>query len=317
VPDHKKPKLLLADDSATIRKVVELTFADEGIEVLVCADAQSAMERFVEFQPDIVLLDVTLAGTSGYQICEMIKTDEATRNLPVLLLIGAFEPFDQDEAERVQADGFLTKPFPSIRDLVERVRDLLSMQTGGHTTDFEAEGAPSARDNGEVYSELAATQDIDILYQSSFTSAREAEEFEPVRDLFGESVLDDELIELTYPADEFREFDSDSASTAAEVADAHRSEIPRDIERYGSTATVHNRPTSSMESAVVDAPTEPGDQSNRATSGQALSPETISLIADKVLERLSDRVVREIAREAVPRIAEKLMREALEDEAKR
>src|SRR5688500_609747 len=112
------PKLLLADDSITIRKVVELTFADEGIEVTTVGDSAAVMEKFVEIQPDVVLVDVGLEGTNGYQICEMIKQDEATKHIPVLLLVGSFEPFDQDEAERVGADGFLTKPFQSIRDLV-------------------------------------------------------------------------------------------------------------------------------------------------------------------------------------------------------
>ena len=117
-----KPKLLLADDSVTVRKVVELTFADEGIDVTAVGDAIGAMQRFVEIQPDIVLVDVGLEGTNGYQICEMIKADEATRHIPVMLLVGSFEPFDHDEANRVGADGFLTKPFNSIRDLVGRVK---------------------------------------------------------------------------------------------------------------------------------------------------------------------------------------------------
>src|SRR5687767_128008 len=104
------PKLLLADDSVTIRKVVELTFADEGIEVIAAADGDMAMQRFVESRPDIVLVDVEMPGQNGYKICELIKQDEETRHIPVLLLVGSFEPFDQTEAERVEADGFLTKP---------------------------------------------------------------------------------------------------------------------------------------------------------------------------------------------------------------
>ena len=127
-----KPKLLLADDSVTIRKVVELTFVDEGIEVFAVADGEAAMQKFVEVQPDIVLVDVEMPGPSGYQICEMIKQDEATRHIPVVLLVGSFEPFDQDEAERVEADGFLPKPFNSIRDLVARVNDLLAGDTTAH-----------------------------------------------------------------------------------------------------------------------------------------------------------------------------------------
>jgi len=77
------------------------------------------MQKFVEIQPDIVLVDVRIQDTSGYRICEMIKQDEGQKHIPVLLLVGSFEPFDHDEAEPgLGADGFLTKPFHSIRDLV-------------------------------------------------------------------------------------------------------------------------------------------------------------------------------------------------------
>jgi PleD family two-component response regulator len=169
-----RPKLLLADDSVTIRKVVELTFADEGIDVSTVADSATAMSRFVEIQPDIVLVDAGLEGTSGYQICEMIKSDEATRHIPVLLLIGSFEPFDQDEAERVGADGFLTKPFHSIRDLVARVWDLL-----GHNAvapepamvdAFGGEGESLEHLSTELTAMPASADDdddIDNLYRSS------------------------------------------------------------------------------------------------------------------------------------------------------
>ena len=136
-----RPKLLLADDSVTIRKVVELTFADEGIDVTAVADADAAMARFVEDPPDIVLVDVGLPGLSGYQICEMIKSDESTRHIPVLLLVGSFEPFDQDQAEKACADGFLTKPFHSIRDLVNRVHALLQ----------DGDEAVPKRSNSEVW----------------------------------------------------------------------------------------------------------------------------------------------------------------------
>src|SRR5688500_18336849 len=107
----RRPKLLLADDSATIRKVVELTFADEGIEVTAVGDGRAAVEEFVRTPPDIVLVDINLPGTPGYQICEMIKQDVSTARIPVLLLVGSFEPFDQYEAERVAADGYLLNPF--------------------------------------------------------------------------------------------------------------------------------------------------------------------------------------------------------------
>jgi CheY-like chemotaxis protein len=119
-------KLLLADDSITIQKVVNLTFADEGIEVLTVGDGDTALQRLVETRPDIVLADVNMPGLNGYQLCERIRADEGTRHLPVVLLVGAFEQFDEAEASRVGATSHLTKPFQSIRQLVNQVTDLIS-----------------------------------------------------------------------------------------------------------------------------------------------------------------------------------------------
>jgi CheY-like chemotaxis protein len=172
----KKPTLLLADDSVTIRKVVEMTFASEGIEVAAVGDGQAAMDKFVELQPDIVLVDTDLPGTNGYDMCEMIKRDEATRNIPVLLLVGSFEPFDHAAAERAGADGHLTKPFHSIRDLVTRVSELLK--------------------KGEVQPPPETT-DIDHLYEHSFSGPVEIDTVESVEDLLGDAGLDDDLIETS------------------------------------------------------------------------------------------------------------------------
>ncbi|MGI8640705.1 MAG: response regulator [Pyrinomonadaceae bacterium] len=120
-----KRKLLLADDSITIQKVVNLTFADEGIEVVTAGDGDAAMQRFVEIKPDLVMVDVNMPGMDGYRICELIKQDDETKHIPVILLVGSFEPFDEEEARRVGADDYLTKPFQSIRQLVNKVSVLL------------------------------------------------------------------------------------------------------------------------------------------------------------------------------------------------
>lgn len=118
-------KLLLADDSVTIQKVVNLTFADEGIDVVAVGDGDSAMQSIVNDLPDIVLADVHMPGVTGYQICEMLRENEATRHIPVILLVGSFEPFDEAEAQRVGASAYLTKPFTSIRQLVAKVTELM------------------------------------------------------------------------------------------------------------------------------------------------------------------------------------------------
>ena len=119
-------KLLLADDSITIQKVVNLTFADEGVSVVCVNNGREAIERLEEFAPDIVLADVFMPQMSGYEVCKYIKQNEKLKHIPVMLLVGSFEPFDEAEARRVGADDTLTKPFESIRRLIDKVGMLLS-----------------------------------------------------------------------------------------------------------------------------------------------------------------------------------------------
>jgi CheY-like chemotaxis protein len=114
-------KLLLADDSITIQKVVELTLADEGVNVLCVNNGKDAIDRIEEFAPDVVLADVFMPQVNGYEVCEFIKQNEKLKHIPVMLLVGSFEPFDEAEARRVGADDTLIKPFQSIRRLVDKV----------------------------------------------------------------------------------------------------------------------------------------------------------------------------------------------------
>jgi CheY-like chemotaxis protein len=120
-------KILLADDSITIQKVVNLTFDDEGIEVVAVSNGDHAERKLSEVNPDLVLADIFMPGKNGYELCEAIKKNPQFSNTPVVLLVGAFEPFDQNEARRVGADDHLTKPFES-RKLVETVRRLISIR---------------------------------------------------------------------------------------------------------------------------------------------------------------------------------------------
>jgi CheY-like chemotaxis protein len=124
------PKLLLADDSVTIQRVIELTFADEDVQVLAVGDGQQAIERVQVERPDIVLADVGMPERDGYEVAAFIKGDPALAHIPVLLLTGAFEPIDEVRARAVGCDGVLVKPFePQM--VISRVRDLLSGKRDG------------------------------------------------------------------------------------------------------------------------------------------------------------------------------------------
>jgi len=116
--------LLLADDSVTIRRVIELTFADEGVAVQSVSSGREALERIAAEPPDIVLADIGMADVSGYDIAAHIKSRDDLRRIPVVLLAGAFEPLDEARARQVGSDAVLVKPFePQM--VVARVRELL------------------------------------------------------------------------------------------------------------------------------------------------------------------------------------------------
>jgi len=126
-------KLLVADDSPYYRTVIGLTFTDEGMEVTTASDGREALEKLEQSTPDVILAHVAMPGISGYELCELIKQNERFGHIPVMLLVGLHEPFDQAEARRVGADDIVAKPFKSIRQLVSRVGSLL----GGQAADTE------------------------------------------------------------------------------------------------------------------------------------------------------------------------------------
>jgi CheY-like chemotaxis protein len=118
-------KLLVADDSPYYRTVIGLTFTDEGMEVTTVSDGQAALEQLEQSTPDVILTNAYMPGISGYELCGLIKRSERFGRIPVMLLVGAHESVDQAEARRVGADDVVTKPFKSIRQLVDRVGSLL------------------------------------------------------------------------------------------------------------------------------------------------------------------------------------------------
>jgi CheY-like chemotaxis protein len=125
-------KLLLADDSVTIQKVIELTFADEDVKVTAVGNGQLAIDHIKADRPDIVLADVGMPERDGYEVAAYIKDTPEFAHIPVLLLTGAFEPVDEERARSVRCDGVLAKPFePQL--LISRVKELLRGDVGEQT----------------------------------------------------------------------------------------------------------------------------------------------------------------------------------------
>ncbi|MBI4264552.1 MAG: response regulator [Acidobacteria bacterium] len=125
-------KLLLADDSVTIQRVIELTFSGEDVQVVTVGDGEQAIARIPAERPDIVLADIGMPKRSGYDVAAFVKGHPDLGHIPVLLLAGAFEPVDEARAEQVGCDGVLVKPFEP-QQVIARVRELLEGARGTPT----------------------------------------------------------------------------------------------------------------------------------------------------------------------------------------
>ncbi|MBA3443091.1 MAG: response regulator [Pyrinomonadaceae bacterium] len=236
-------KLLLADDSITIQKVIDLTFTDEGMKVTTVGTGDLVIERLEADAPDIVLADVFMPGLTGYEVCERIKRDERFGHIPVMLLVGAFEPFNEAEARRVGADGFLTKPFQSIRGLVNKVGSLLTNRT---SEDETAEDQPRLGERAPRVSENMSVEEIEEprladTFTSLLNSTGEVTstarlitpDSEPsVKELFADEAMDDQMIEAT-PAKKFGSASGSRATTPLVAAAEAMGGQPTNLSREG------------------------------------------------------------------------------------
>ena len=118
-------KLLLADDSITIQKVIQITFAHEDIDLTITDNGDAALAKAQELKPDLVMADVYMPGKNGYELTAAIRQDPDLQNTPVLLLAGSFEPFDEEKARNCRANAWIEKPFES-QNLIDKVSELLN-----------------------------------------------------------------------------------------------------------------------------------------------------------------------------------------------
>ena len=143
------PKLLLADDSITVQRVIALTFQGEGIEVIAVGDGDQAVAAIDRERPQIVLADLSMPGRDGYAVAEYVKrSPELARGTRVVLLTGAAEPVEEARSRALGIDGVLSKPFePHVATaLVRRLLTEAPTIPGFDTVVLEGNGtsAPAA-----------------------------------------------------------------------------------------------------------------------------------------------------------------------------
>jgi CheY-like chemotaxis protein len=138
-------KLLLADDSVTIQRVIELTFAGEDVEVTTVGDGQMAIDRLDADPPDIILADVDMPKRDGYEVAAYVKSRPKLAHIPVVLLTGAFEPIDEARAAAAGSSDVLAKPFePQM--VINRVKELLGKKRPDDEAPFRAPEPAESRE---------------------------------------------------------------------------------------------------------------------------------------------------------------------------
>ncbi len=138
-------RLLLVDDSPHAQRMGERILSDEGYEVVTVSNADAALVRLEDVDPDVVLADTVMPGRTGYDICQYVKMSPRHRHVRVILTAGVLEPFDEAQIQHAQADGTLKKPFEAsallaaVKPLAEEASRLRAERTpGGGPKDGQA-----------------------------------------------------------------------------------------------------------------------------------------------------------------------------------
>lgn len=286
-------KLLVADDSITIHKVVGLTFADEDFVIEAVANGDQAIEKARSMQPDIVLADVFMPGRSGYEVCAAIKADQQLSEIPVVLLVGTFEPFDEAEASRVKCDGFLTKPFDTS-ELIQVVHSLVGQTGEKFKPDRPASEEEVQRGEGPAKVAPSTAQPRKLVSQrtrESFLGSKR------ILDLFDPAMIRQAMARAR----------AQSVPVAGKVI--HEGNAVR-AEQPAPAAESIPRPFAAPQ--VIPFPgTLPGDT---AASQGELSEETLNRIVEKLVKRIAPDAIRDVAWEVVPELAEIIIRQTLDQQ---
>jgi CheY-like chemotaxis protein len=333
--------LLLADDSLTIQRVIELTFAGEDIKVVAVSDGDQAIARLDTEPPDIVLADVGMPGRTGYDVAQHVKQSPALAHIPVVLLTGAFEPVDQAKAAAVGCDAVLAKPFdPQL--VIGRVRELLgrpanTLATSSATTEsvaaqvVDAPEAPApvatAEPSGprdprveDYFDRLdaafatltnspapppapppAAANDVDWLNLYASDEAAAAVKA-PDLPLEPQSFAFAALAAEPPVAVE----PSRPRGSAVDVAPAPRA-VPSVADAFAAILSAEQNGSGSRpEWPVLQAPAPP------APMEPVITDDVIDRVARRVIEQLSDQIVRETVANIASEMAERLVREEIE-----
>ena len=117
-------KVLIVDDSETVRSILSMRFEVSGYDVITARDGQEAIEKTKDEKPAILILDLMLPKINGYEVCRMLKFDEKYKNLPIIILSALDQQEEREKAVKSGADAYFIKPF-DLDLLVTKVKSFI------------------------------------------------------------------------------------------------------------------------------------------------------------------------------------------------
>jgi CheY-like chemotaxis protein len=163
-------KILVADDSITIQKVIGIIFGGDEYSLTVVDNGKAAVDKAREINPDILLIDALMPGMTGYEVAEAVRSTPSLADKPILILTGTFEVFDEEKAKKSGADDFIAKPFES-QQIITKVKELLEL---GKSRVMSTQSPPS-QPVTETFSEQTRNDSIPTFDTSSTVTEQQLE----------------------------------------------------------------------------------------------------------------------------------------------
>ncbi|MDB4671912.1 response regulator [Mariniblastus sp.] len=120
-------KILIADDNQANCELLEAYLSELDCVIEMAADGAATLEKIDSFQPDVLLLDIMMPKLSGFEVCERVKANEATKNVMILMVTALNELGDIEKAVKSGTDDFLSKPVNKV-ELLKRVENMLKLR---------------------------------------------------------------------------------------------------------------------------------------------------------------------------------------------
>ena len=121
---REKPRILLVDDQESVQKLLDAILKVRNYDVMYASNGLDAIEIAMSVKPDLILLDVMMPGMDGFKVCQTLKANTPTKDIPVVFLTARGDDADREMGKRVGASGFVKKPFRSA-ELLKNIADLL------------------------------------------------------------------------------------------------------------------------------------------------------------------------------------------------